>query len=474
MIFNSFPTLGRLSTTSNLSWIDGPKLRAMVAEREKQLRGCVGPLDRVMICHGGSAGFVADLLAVWNLGAAAACINPTVTENEKQTLIDFVEPSVVLNGYDLPPTFINKNRSLNTGASPSLDDPALYLFTSGTTGNPKGVEHSFRSLLSRLTLNMAHMGNVSTQRTLCPLPTHFGHGLIGNLLTPLLNGQDVILLDDKSPQGLSKIGEIIDENNITFLSSVPSFWKMVTRLSKPPQKETLQRVHVGSAPLSSDLWAAIGKWCGTDEVFNMYGITETANWIGGTSLSDGKSVDGLIGRVWGGSAMILNTETGEKSPTGDGELLIQTPSLMSGYFRQPELTEAVLINGWFHTGDIGTIDAHGSIRITGRQKSEINRAGMKILPEEIDLLLERHNDIQEVCVFGLPDAISGERVAVACVLKDNITPDSKALQDWMGNLIRREAIPESWFFIDEIPKTDRGKINRNNVRDKCLEAGDRK
>ncbi|MEH6477733.1 MAG: hypothetical protein V7727_18720, partial [Sneathiella sp.] len=80
----------------------------------------------------------------------------------------------------------------------------------------------------------------------------------------------------------------------------------------------------------------------------------------------------------------------------------------------------------------------------------------------------------EVCVFGLPDAISGERVAVACVLKDNITPDSKALQDWMGNLIRREAIPESWFFIDEIPKTDRGKINRNNVRDKCLEAGDRK
>ncbi|MBL4666268.1 MAG: long-chain fatty acid--CoA ligase, partial [Sneathiella sp.] len=206
----------------------------------------------------------------------------------------------------------------------------------------------------------------------------------------------------------------------------------------------------------------------------MYGITETANWIGGTSLSEGKSADGLIGEVWGGSAMILSAETGEYLTSGSGELLVQTPSMMTGYFRQPELTEAVLVNGWFHTGDIGTIDENGSIRITGRQKSEINRAGMKILPEEIDLLLERHEDIQEVCVFGLPDAISGERVAAACVLKEGAEIHPSMLQDWMSDLIRREAIPESWFFLDEIPKTDRGKINRNTVRDKCLEVGEHK
>ncbi|OUR79551.1 hypothetical protein A9Q83_03890 [Alphaproteobacteria bacterium 46_93_T64] len=472
MIFNTFPILGNLATTNDLSWIDGPQLREMINARVAQLTGNIGPNDRILICHGGTAGFVADLLAVWSTGAAAACINSSATDHEKQTLIKFVEPVAVLEQHLQAPLFIDKNRSKKNGQSLSLDHPALYLFTSGTTGNPKGVEHSFRSLLARFTLNQAYMKLPKSIKTLCPLPTHFGHGLIGNLLTPLLSGRDVILLDDKSPMGLAKLGEIIDANEIGFLSSVPSFWKMATRLSKPPVSGSLKRVHVGSAPLSTELWEAIANWCGTDQVFNMYGITETANWIGGTSLAEGRKADGRIGEVWGGSAMVLDPETGERSLTGSGELLVQTPSLMNGYFKQPELTDAVLKDGWFHTGDIGTIEEDGDIRITGRQKSEINRAGMKILPEEIDLLLERHEDIQEVCVFGLPDAISGERVAVACVLKDGVEPNLEILHNWLQGLIRREAIPESWFILDEIPKTDRGKINRDNVRKKCLEIGE--
>ena len=99
---------------------------------------------------------------------------------------------------------------------------------------------------------------------------------------------------------------------------------------------------------------------------------------------------------------------------------------------------------------------------------------MKILPEEIDLLLERHKGVQEVCVFGLPDAISGERVAAACVLKEGVELSPDMLRKWLQELIRREAIPETWFFLDEIPKTDRGKINRDNVRNKCLEIGETK
>ncbi|MBO6827904.1 MAG: acyl--CoA ligase, partial [Sneathiella sp.] len=301
------------------------------------------------------------------------------------------------------------------------------------------------------------------------LPTHFGHGLIGNLLTPLLAGADVMLLSDKTPKGLSGLGSLIDEHEINFLSSVPSFWKMVLRLSKPPLNESLKRVHVGSAPLSTDLWQEIGKWCGTDQVFNMYGITETANWIGGTSLAEGADEDGLIGSVWGGCALIKDPQTGKINAMGTGELLIQSPSLMMGYYKQPELTAEVLQDGWFHTGDIGHINRAGKIRITGRQKSEINKAGMKILPEEIDLLLERHEGVQEVCTFGLPDPISGERVAVAVVSKSTEL-NSKMLSSWMEPLIRKDAIPEKWFFVSEIPKTDRGKINRDNVRAVCLKG----
>ncbi len=469
MLFNNFNQLGRLTTTARNDWTDKSDFQKKITNRIEEFSGKIRTGDRVLISHGGSAGFIVDLFACWNIGAAAACINPTTTDNEKNNIIEFIKPVAVLESAD-EPARLTDHQNRPDQVQFSLDLPALYLFTSGTTGTPKGVEHTFRSLLARLTLNQTYIGLENLKTTLCPLPTHFGHGLIGNLLTPLLGGCDVVLLDDKSPMGLAKLGSIIDQYNITFMSSVPSFWKLASRLSKKPQNSSLKRVHVGSAPLSTDLWKGIAQWCGIDNVFNMYGITETCNWIGGTSLADGLEVDGRIGSVWGGSALVKNTETGSISEVGEGELLIQSPSLMTGYYQQPELTDAVLIDGWFHTGDIGLITDDGDIRITGRQKSEINRAGIKILPEEIDLLLERHDDILEVCVFGMPDDISGERVAAAVVAKEGCSLDADHLSEWMQSLIKKEAIPESWFFVTEIPKTDRGKINRDNVREACLKG----
>lgn len=471
MLFNSFGQIGRLTTTSSSQWTDRSTFQELIKARAKTIAAYAQAGDRVLIAHGGSAGFVVDLLACWSLGIAAACINPASTENEKQNLISFLKPAAVLSTSQSAPEATEFADKKATHIPISLDLPALYLFTSGTTGNPKGVEHNFRSILSRLTLNQVYIGKAHLQTTLCPLPTHFGHGLIGNLLTPLLCGCDVILLDDKSPMGLAKLGSIIDAYNVTFLSSVPSFWKLASRLSKPPKKGSLKRVHVGSAPLSTELWKSIANWANTEAVYNMYGITETANWIGGVSLTDGLEVDGRIGAVWGGSAMVKDPESGEITATGEGELLIQSPSLMNGYYQQEKLTATVLKDGWFHTGDIGLITQEGDIRITGRQKSEINRAGIKILPEEIDLLLERHAEILEVCVFGMPDDISGERVAAAVVRKEDSAVTPKELTAWMKELIKAEAIPESWFFLDEIPKTDRGKINRDNVRAACVQQG---
>ncbi len=467
MLFNNFLNIGRIATTEDGVFVEASELLNRIQLRKEQFGKVMRAGDIAMICHGGSAEFVVDLLATWSLGAAAACVNPAATENEINNLVDFIEPGLLIRDSETEPKVLKKSTASQNDTF-SLDNPALYLFTSGTTGTPKGVEHSFRSLLSRFTLNQKYIGEENFQRTLCALPTHFGHGLIGNLLTPLLVGADVVLLSDKSPMGLSKLGQIIDDFEINFLSSVPSFWKMALRLSKPPQKGNLKRLHVGSAPLSLELWQNIADWAGTENVFNMYGITETANWIGGTSLQEGANADGLIGSVWGGSALVKDTETGVVAKSGTGELLIQSPSLMNGYFKQPDLTKEVLKEGWFHTGDIGQIDDSGKIRITGRQKSEINKAGMKILPEEIDLLLEKHDNIQEVCTFGLPDPISGERVAAA-VVGNGSDLDASTLVEWMSPLIRKDAIPEKWFFVSEIPKTDRGKINRDNVRNVCLE-----
>jgi acyl-coenzyme A synthetase/AMP-(fatty) acid ligase len=248
---------------------------------------------------------------------------------------------------------------------------------------------------------------------------------------------------------------------------------MALRVSAEPPRPCLQRVHIGSAPLSSGLWQDVARWAGTDCVVNMYGITETANWIAGASLADAPAEDGLIGTMWGGSAAVL-AEDGQPGSRGEGELLVQTPSLMLGYHARPDLTEPVLRHGWYHTGDTGHIDKDGKIRLVGRRKSEINKAGMKVHPEEVDLLLERHPGVAEACCFGLPDPVSGEVVGVAVTLAagasgDRPGPAIADLRDWCRARIKAECVPDRWFVIAEIPKTDRGKVNRESVRDHCLQ-----
>ncbi len=157
------------------------------------------------------------------------------------------------------------------------------------------------------------------------------------------------------------------------------------------------------------------QWSGQNNVCNMYGITETANWVAGASSSEYEPDNGLVGKMWGGEAAVINKE-GQRHINGEGEIVLKPPSLMQGYFQRSDLTELVMQDGWYRTGDWGSIDENGVIRLLGRTKTEINKAGIKILPEEIDLLLEGHPAVLEACAFGVADAISGETVAAAvCV-----------------------------------------------------------
>ncbi len=465
------------------------ELAAEVRRRVPLLRAHgAGPGRHVVIAHGGTPAFFADLFAVWQSGACAVCTDAGLTAGEMANIVDFVDPRCVLvdgaakgggTGLAVPVIDAGREPPPATGAgvdarSGGLDDPALILFTSGTTGTPKGVVHSFRSLLARVALNRAHIGMPALERSLCVLPTHFGHGLIGNCLTPLLAGRSLFLYCGMGVRGAAGLDTVLAENGITFMSSVPSFWKIVLKVAKPPERQTLRQVHVGSAPLSADHWRAIMEWAGTSNVLNMYGITETANWLAGGVAGEEGAADGLVGAMWGGQAAVL-TEDGRLAATGEGELAVQSPSLMQGYFRQAELTATVLRDGWFFTGDLGRIGDDGLIRITGRRKNEINRAGMKIQPEEIDLLLERHPDVLEACAFGIPDEISGEMVAVAVRFADAAGDREgggvEALRAWCRERLRRESVPERWFVVPEIPKTDRGKISRQKVMDYCLTMG---
>ncbi len=456
------------------------------AERTATLvRPYVAPeRPHVVIAHGGTPLFFADLFGVWASGGCAVCVNPGLTAGEMSVIGEFLNPAAILTGDETGSALPDGIAALRTDRERiskfdglgkilrSLDDPALILFTSGTTGAPKGVVHSLRSLFARIGLNRAHMGDGSLARSLCVLPTHFGHGLIGNCLTPLFAGGDLFLWPGPAMKEMVDLGATLGRQDITFMSSVPAFWRMALRLSAEPAPPCLQRIHIGSAPLSSALWQDVARWAGTDSVVNMYGITETANWIAGASLADGPAEDGLIGAMWGGCAAVL-AEDGTPRRRGEGELLVQTPSLMSGYHARPDLTNSVLRDGWYHTGDTGHIDDDGRIRLVGRRKSEINKAGIKVHPEEVDLLLERHPGVAEACCFGLPDPVSGEiiGVAVTLVARRSDAPPAPAiadLRDWCRARIKAECVPDRWFVVAEIPNRDRGKVKRDAVRDHCL------
>ena len=441
--------------------------------------------DYVIIAHGGTADFFGDLFGVWQAGACAVCLAPDLTANELGVICDFVSPVAILagrsggpdvNGVPVPVFQSASDKATGSGKSVSqagnaLDRPAVMLFTSGTTGQPKGVVHSFRSLLARVALNRTFVGADALQRSLCVLPTHFGHGLIGNCLTPLLGGDDLYLYPDTSLRGIQGIGAAVAENGISFMSSVPAFWRMALRVLPPLDKQTLKRVHIGSAPLSADLWQGVIDWCGTDDVANMYGITETANWAAGAIASQYAPEDGLIGRMVGGTAAVLD-ESGEINGRGHGEILLQTPSLMNGYHGRDELSAEVLRDGWYLTGDIGEIAADGTMRLTGRQKAMINKAGMKVHPEEVDLLLEQNPNVAEACCFAVPDPVQGEAVGAAVVFADGADAvPAKELRGWCQARIKPQAVPDKWFFVSSIPKTDRGKINRDAVRDHCMKDG---
>ena len=246
------------------------------------------------------------------------------------------------------------------------------------------------------------------------------------------------------------------------MSSVPSAWRMALKLGPPPSMNSLMRVHVGSAPLSAELWSEIVDWSRAD-VVNCYGMTETANWFAGASSRSDGIADGLVGKPWGGQAVVA-TDDGVLRSTGEGEIVVATPSLMSGYLRRPDLTAAALQDGWFSTGDRGAIDAQGRIRLTGRIKDEINRAGFKVQPAEIDRLLERHPAIAEACAFAVTDPASGEAVAVAIRLAEGAQTSTEHLRAWCGERLRPEAVPEHWFVVAELPHNERGKISRDEVR----------
>jgi acyl-CoA synthetase (AMP-forming)/AMP-acid ligase II len=453
------------------------------------------PGDRVFIHFGNCNEFFVELLAAWRAGGCAIPIDTGLTPFEIETLASWAKPRFSVWLGDEPAAIgaldrlgvenvnvesraLPARRPRSVPASIRMDDDALVLFTSGTTGQPKGVVHTHRSLRARWVSLRDHFGLWAHRRTLCFLPTHFGHGLICNSLFPWLSGCDLYIEPALRAESLAQLGTVVDEHEITFLSSVPAAWRIACRISTPPRKGTLERVFIGSAPLTAQLWEAVQAWSGTSRVANAYGITETGSWLAGTTQPEFTPQDGLVGVPWGGVIRVL--KHGEAETLDDpastcaadepGYVWVNTPALMRGYLDRDDLTSKVVSNGWFVTGDIGLLDERGWLYLRGRERDEINKGGIKVYPSDVDSVVERFPETIDVCTFAYPEPILGEDVGVAVVLSSTDPRTVLALHSWTTEILARHQRPRRWYLLDEIPRSSRGKVSRQAVAERCLRS----
>lgn len=473
---------------------DPTEVELQVARRiaAYQARG-LGRGDRVFLGFGNCLEFFADLLAVWRLGACAVPLDARLTRFEIETLARAAKPKAYVAMEHVDSALMSALRGLGTevfdsaeagkasrpeagdGARFSLEDDALILFTSGTTGNPKGVVHTHRTLRARWMALRQSLGLEKHRRSLCLLPTHFGHGLICNSLFPWLSGQELLILPPFAPDVVMHLGEIVDAHGVTFLSSVPSVWRLALKLARPPRSGTLERVFVGSAPLSEHLWRQVQQWTGTREVCNAYGITETGSWTAGTTVPDLEPEDGLIGVPWGAIVAITREGSidrppgvGEEAAAGEaGFVWLNTPALMKGYLDREDLTAQCVNAGWFLTGDLGSLDARGYLSLRGRVRDEINKGGTKVYPADIEAVAERFAGVTDCCCFAVEDDHYGQNVGLALVLERRSPETLRELHAWLKTHLAAHQMPVRWHVLKTLPRTSRGKINRDQIAEAC-------
>jgi long-chain acyl-CoA synthetase len=346
-------------------------------------------------------------------------------------------------------------------------DPALILYTSGTTSTPRGVAHSHAAVLRKVEDIRAWFGLGESDRELCLLPTHFGHGLVCACLTTLHFGGTLVLCRPFDATLLPRVFALADEHEVTTFSTVPTIVRLMLRnpAIQPPAAGRLRFVTCASAPLHADEVEAFEARFGVP-LLNCYGLTEAGTWSVMSPIDpqrDRRSIGTAVGcrvrtvAVEGDQRMLL--------PAGEiGELELSGPSVMLGYDGAPEATAHVLRDGWLSTGDLGWVDDRGRVFLAGRTKDLIIRAGANIYPAEIEGVLLRHPDVAEAYVTGLDHAILGEQVAACVVRKDGAGASEADLIDHCRGALSAYKCPETIRFVAAVPKTSRGKVSRAALR----------
>jgi long-chain acyl-CoA synthetase len=332
-------------------------------------------------------------------------------------------------------------------------DPALFLYTSGTTGRPKGVVLSHRNLGANVE-SCQQAGDFDHKDSfLCLLPLFHTYAITGTMLLPLLNGSKMVLVDRFQPQ---KVLDLIQQHQISCFLAIPSMYRLLAATEGDFDVSSLRFPISGGEPLPVAIAEAFEARFGVD-IFEGYGQTETSPVVSLNTPQHRKL--GSVGRALPQVEVAIWSEAGQVVPNGEiGEVMVRGENVMEGYYHLEEETSRAINDGWLHTGDLGTLDDDGFIRITGRKKELIISAGENIYPREVEEALIRHSDVKEAAVIGIPDEVRGEVVKAFVILEEGSTADSGGIRSFCREHMANYKVPKVIDLVDDLPRTPTGKV----------------
>jgi acyl-CoA synthetase (AMP-forming)/AMP-acid ligase II len=418
---------------------------------------------------------VTTFLAVVAAGAAAAPLNPGYTASEFAFYLDDLQPRIVIGRGDdapeLPGAVDLAELAGETAAdlpAPDADAVALLLHTSGTTARPKQVPIRQRNLRASAGTVAATYGLGAGDVSHCVMPLFHVHGLVASTLATLVSGGTVICPRRFSANAFWNDGAA---HGATWYSAVPTIHHiLVTReregASRP--EHGLRFARSCSSALPAPLMAEYEERFAIPLV-EAYGMTEAAHQMASNPLPPDERRPGTVGVATGTEIAILDDEW-QPLPTGEvGEVSVRGPGVVDGYRSNPEANAASFRDGWFRTGDSGSLDDAGYVHLAGRIKELINRGGEKISPHEVEDALLQHAAVTEAVAFSLPDAKYGETVGAVVVLVGDASEDE--LRAWCGERLAPFKVPVRIVPMDAIPKGPTGKIQRRTMAERIGAAG---